>query len=62
MSNTTKAEPAKTEKKIGLMRFLQFYPQVRGVEALLRSKYASAVKTENEWNTVVNKLLHSKTK
>ena len=68
MSNTSKASNAGNEnaettaKKIGLVRFLQKFPQKRGIEALLKSKYASAVKSETEWKAVVDQLLSSKAK
>lgn len=51
-----------TAKKIGLVRFLQICPQKRGIEALLKSKYASAVKTETEWKSAVDQILYSKAK
>lgn len=70
MSNTTKTETATTtktesttkEKKIGVVRFLQLYPQKRGIEALLKSNYASTVKTVTEWKALVDEISHSKTK
>lgn len=67
MSNTSKAGSANSEnlpsvKKIGLVRFLQLCPQKRGIEALLQSKYAVAVKTETEWKSAVDQILHSKAK
>ena len=70
MSNTVKADGAdgsktnapKKEKKIGLVRFLQKYPQKSGIEALLKCEFASAVKTETEWKAEVDWLLSSKVK
>lgn len=68
MSSTTKnasagtAANTKSEMKIGLVRFLQLCSQKRGIEALLKSKYASAVKTKTEWQSTVETMLRSKTR
>lgn len=62
VATSTKTEAAKAEKKIGVVRFLQLYTQKRGIEALLKSKYASTARTVTEWKALVDELLHSKTK
>lgn len=61
--NLESSTPAKTNpKKIGLERFLQLVPQDRGVMALLRSKYAMDVKTQEDWEMTVKNLLERNAK
>lgn len=50
----------KTEKRYGLVRFLQISPQPSYVESLLRSMYAGDVMTEAEWLAKIKSILNRK--
>jgi hypothetical protein len=51
-----------SDKKIGVVRFLQLEPQKSGIEAILRSKYAMTIQTQEDWETTVTNLLNQKVK
>jgi hypothetical protein len=48
------------DPRIGLVRFLQVCPQKPGITALLRSKHIGDVKTRQDWEGVIQHLLHKK--
>jgi hypothetical protein len=50
----------KPDPRMGLVRFLQVFPQKPGITALLSSKHIGDVKTKQEWEVVIQHLLHKK--
>lgn len=62
MSKTETEKTETPEKGIGLERFLQLEPQRRGIMAILRSKYATEIHTQAEWETIVTNVLNRKVK
>lgn len=42
-----------TAKKIGVVRYLQLYPQNEYVEAAMKTQYKTALKTIPEWDAIV---------
>lgn len=61
-AETEKTEVTEKEVSIGLERFLQLEPQRRGIMAILRSKYATEIHTQAEWETIVTNVLNRKVK
>lgn len=49
-------------KRMGVVRFLQIVPQKSGTAAILRSRYASQVHTQKEWEAIVAEILNRKVK
>lgn len=45
-----------TAKKIGVVRYLQLYPQNEYVEAAMKTQYKTALKTIPEWDAIVVQL------
>lgn len=45
-----------TAKKIGVVRYLQLYPQNFYVEAAMKAEYKSKVYTEEEWHKIAAKV------
>jgi hypothetical protein len=56
------AKEEKKEQKLGLVKFLQLFPQSGGLTALLRIKHGSEAKTQSEWTAAVAALLATKAK
>lgn len=50
------ASTTTTAKKIGVVRYLQLYPQNEYVEAAMKTQYKTAVKTITEWDVIVKQL------
>lgn len=61
-SENTKTAKTVKPKRMGVERFMQLVSQTRGVMALLRSKYAMDVKTQEEWEITVKNLLERNAK
>jgi len=45
--------------KIGVVKYLQLYPQPADIAALMKKKYAMQVHTIAEWDRIVERLLNS---
>jgi hypothetical protein len=45
--------------KIGVVKYLQLYPQPADIAALMKKKYAMQVHTIAEWDSIVDRLLNS---
>jgi hypothetical protein len=47
-------------KKMGLERYIQTFPQKSGITALLRLRHRADVKSKSEWEAVIKELLKKK--
>lgn len=45
--------------RIGVVKYLQLYPQPADIAALMKKKYAMQVHTIAEWDRIVDRLLNS---
>lgn len=50
---TVQATVTTPAKKIGVVRYLQLYPQNEYVEAAMKSQYKTATKTIPDWDKIV---------
>lgn len=57
---TEKVKTISTVPKMGLVRFLQIKPQKRGIEAVLKRKYSTDVKTLEEWDVILFECVNRK--
>lgn len=48
-------------QKIGVVRYLQIKPQDKGIEAIMKKKYAMNMYTISQWDKIVDDLLNRKT-
>lgn len=58
MINKVTTAAVKGSKKMGVNKFLQYYPQNIYIEALLRHKYPKAVFTVDEWFLRIEEILN----
>ena len=58
MINRVTTSAVKGSKRMGVNKFLQYYPQNIYIEALLRHKYPKAVFTVDEWFLRIEEILN----